>query len=231
MCGRYATFTRLDEQPGLFDLDLVTEPVAERPPSWNVAPTTAVPIIVERYDEGLSREAHLAHWGLLPPWAKDKSFAPKMINARSETIAEKRSFAPSFKKRRCIVPADGYYEWKKVTAGKQPYYITRTDGQPLAFAGLYSWWRDADGWLLSTTIITKAADQLADIHDRIPAILERDAFSSWLDPNSEDVDAAMEILHRPNPPLTAIPVRKDVGKVGINEPENIEQIPADEVIG
>lgn len=231
MCGRYATFTRLDEQPGLFELDVITEPVAERQPSWNVAPTTGVPVIVERYDEGLSREAHLAHWGLLPPWAKDKSFAAKMINARSETVAEKPSFAPSLKKRRCIVPADGYYEWKKVGGAKQPYYISRTDGAPLAFAGLYSWWRDTDGWLLSTTIITKAADQLADIHDRIPVILDQESFSGWLDPRSEDVDAALEILSRPNPALTAIPVSRDVGKVGINRPENIQQISADEVIG
>ena len=231
MCGRYATFTRLDEQPGLFDLDVITEPVRQRPPSWNVAPTTDVPVIVERFDEGLSREAHLAHWGLLPPWAKDRSFAAKMINARAESVAEKRSFAPSLKKRRCLVPADGYYEWKKVGGAKQPYYISRADGLPLAFAGLYSWWRDADGWLLSTTIITKAADQLADIHDRVPVVLNREDFAAWLDPRSESVDAALDILQHPSPTLSAIPVGKDVGRVSVDRPENIEEIPADQVIG
>lgn len=231
MCGRYATFTRLDEQPGLFDLDFLTEGVLERPANYNVAPTTSVPIIVERYDEGLKREAHLAHWGLLPPWAKDKSFAAKMINARSETIAEKRSFAPSLKKRRCIVPADGYYEWKKVGSRKQPYYITRADGEPLAFAGLYSWWKDGEEWILSTTIITRAAEQLADIHERVPSILDQEDFSDWLDPQAEDPDRALEILSHPNPKLKAIPVRHDIGKVGVNTPENIVEIPADEVIG
>ena len=231
MCGRYATFTRLDEQPGLFDLDVITEDVAARPQNWNVAPTTGVPIIVERYDDGLSREAHQAHWGLLPPWAKDKSFSAKMINARSETVAEKKSFAPSLKKRRCIVPADGYYEWKKVGSAKQPYYISRTDGQPLAFAGLYSWWKDGDAWLLSTTIITKAAEQLADIHERVPVILDQEDFSDWLDPQEENPDAALEIISHPNPDLNAIPVRKDVGKVGVNSPENIVEIPAEDVIG
>lgn len=231
MCGRYATFTRLDEQPGLFDLDLITEPVLERPPNWNVAPTTGVPIIIERYDDGLSREAHLAHWGLLPPWAKDKSFASKMINARSETVAEKRSFAPSLKKRRCIVPADGYYEWKKVGSAKQPYFITRSDGQPLAFAGLYSWWKDDDGWLLSTTIVTKASDRLTDLHDRIPVILDQEDFSDWLDPEVEDVGRALEILDHPTPEMTAVPVSRDVGRVSVNGPENIVEIPAEEVIG
>lgn len=231
MCGRYATFTRLDEQPGLFDLDFITEGVKERPVNYNVAPTTSVPIIVERYDDTLHREAHLAHWGLLPPWAKDRSFSAKMINARSETLAEKRSFAPSLKKRRCIVPADGYYEWKKVGSQKQPYYITRKDGQPLAFAGLYSWWKDGDEWILSTTIITEAAVQLADIHERVPSILDQEDFSDWLDPHQENPDAALEILSHPNPELVAIPVRHDIGKVGVNTPDNIVEIPASEVIG
>lgn len=231
MCGRYASFTRLDEQPGLFDLDVITESVAECPPRWNVAPTTDVPVIVERFAKGLSREAHLAHWGLVPPWARDTSFAPKMINARSETVAEKRSFAPSLRKRRCLVPADGYYEWKRVGKAKQPYYISRTDGQPLAFAGLYAWWRDTDGWMLSTTIITKAAIHLAKIHDRVPVVIDRESFSDWLDPQSEDVDAVVELLARPNPDLRAIPVSADVGNVRVNRPSNIEEIPADQVIG
>ncbi|WP_182354513.1 SOS response-associated peptidase [Flaviflexus huanghaiensis] len=231
MCGRYATFTRLDEQPGLFDLDLITEPVLTRPPSWNVAPTTAVPVIVERYDGGLSREAHVAHWGLIPPWAKDRAIGSRMINARAETVAEKRSFAPSLKKRRCLVPADGYYEWKKVGSAKQPYFISRADGLPLAFAGLYSWWKDADGWLLSTTIITKEADQFSDIHDRIPVILDQADFSAWLDPRSEDVDEMLAILAHPTPDLSAIPVAKDVGRVSVDRPENIEKIPDDRVIG
>lgn len=228
MCGRYATFTRLDEQPGLFDLDLITDAVAERPANWNVAPTTGVPIIVQRPDK--TREAHLAHWGLVPPWSKDTSFSVKMINARAETIAEKRSFAPSLKKRRCLVPADGYYEWKRDGERKQPYFISRRDGLPLAFAGLYAWWKDGDEWLLSTTIVTRAADQLADIHDRIPVILNRHDFAPWLDPCAEDVDSALEILSHPNPALAARPVAPDVGRVGVNGPENIVEIPPDRVV-
>lgn len=227
MCGRYATFTRLDDVAALFSLDVISPEVAERGRSWNVAPTTSVPIIVEKYDDDdhLVRAAHLAKWGLIPPWAKDPSIGARMINARSETVAEKKSFAPSLAKRRCVVVADGYYEWLTSPDGKQPYYISRPDGQPLAFAGLYSWWKDGEEWVLSTTIITQDANpELAFIHDRTPHVLEVADLAEWLDPRATDPVAALDVLARPNPELQAWAVRREVGRVGVNEPANVEPV-------
>lgn len=226
MCGRYASFTRLDERPGLFDLDVVSPDVSEKRESYNVAPTTDVPIIIERVtdDNNVSREAHLAHWGLVPIWAKDTSIGARMINARIETVAEKKSFAPSLAKKRCIVPADGYFEWKKTPDGKQPFYIQRDDHELLAFAGLYSWWKSEDGWLLSTTIMTRQASQLSDIHDREPVILDHHQFSAWLDPAMTDPFTALEVLQPPNPRLRATEVSRLVGSVRNNDPSLIQPL-------
>ncbi|MDO5722935.1 MAG: SOS response-associated peptidase [Flaviflexus sp.] len=215
MCGRYASFTPLEVGEPLFELDVVTEEVKQRRPSWNVAPTTMVPIIVQPE----AREAHLARWGLIPPWAKDPQVGAKMINARAETVAEKRSFAPSLKSRRCLVVADGYYEWED--KGK-PHYIYRADGQRIGFAGLYTWWRPApDSWQLSTTIITRAADQLAELHHREPVILNPGDFSGWLDPSS-GTDDALSILNSPAPSLEHYLVNPQVGRVGVDSEANIE---------
>lgn len=214
MCGRYASFTPLEVGDPLFELDVVTEEVSNRRPSWNVAPTTMVPIIVQPD----KREAHLARWGLIPPWAKDPSIGAKMINARAETVAEKRSYAPSLKTRRCLVVADGYYEWE---AKGKPHYIYRADGELIGFAGLYTWWRPTpDSWQLSTTIITRAAGQLADLHHREPVILDHEDFASWLDP-AHGTDTALSILDSPAPKLDHHRVSAQVGKVGVDTKENI----------
>lgn len=223
MCGRYASFTRLDEGPGLFDLDVVTDEVRGLSPSWNVAPTTTIPVIVERADPH-SREAHAATWGLIPIWAKDPSIGSKMFNARSETLAEKKSFAPSLKNKRAIIPADGYFEWMATDEGKQPHYVTRADGLPLAFAGLYSWWKNGADWVLSATIITEEARQLAQLHHRAPVILDRERFAPWLDPGLTDPLEALALLDQEPPELRAVPVTTSVGKVGVNTPANIEPI-------
>ena len=253
MCGRFASFSALTDIQLTFDLDALGPECEVLTPSWNVAPTQDVGIIVERILDGregdvhaehgtqiagvpseekdsstqgsrsVTRELHVARWGLVPPWSKDPSQGPQMINARIETLAEKRTFAPSLATRRCIVPADGYFEWQAAAGGKIPHYIHSVDGTPLAFAGLYGWWKKPDGsWLLSTTIVTCAAQgELATIHDRTPVILTPDEFTEWLDPHQQDKLVALQHIDRPNQPLQADVVGKAVGNVRNNSPENI----------
>lgn len=141
----------------------VQPPAFELAPNWNIAPTSTVPILVERYDDGqLLRELHPARWGLLPVWAKDMTFSSRTFNARSETVVSKPSFRSAAKSRRCAVPAEAYYEWKAGGAKKRPHAIREADGSPLVFAGLYEWWKDEDAeargesdpWILSCSILT-----------------------------------------------------------------------------
>lgn len=229
MCGRYVSYQAISDIQLEFELDAVSSSAQSLRPSWNVAPTTDVAIVLERLAEApetaspaqFSRELHLARWGLLPPWAKSETSGPLLINARIETVAEKKSFSASLAKRRCIIPADGYFEWKKDGASKQPFYIHSE--KPLAFAGLYSWWKATpDTWLLTTTIITRQAiGGLAAIHERTPAIVEPDEYGAWLDPDLVDPEEALAILERPNRPLIAQPVGSSVGNIRNNSPENI----------
>lgn len=170
--------------------------------SWNVAPTTDVPIVLERLIEGqVHREVHVAKWGLVPRWAKDSSVAVRSFNARSETVLEKPTFRVAAKARRCAVPVDGYYEWKKGPDGaKQPYFVHSKNGSLITFAGLYEWWKDpqkldgdVDQWLLSCTILTMASPpkgELATLHDRLPVPLCRSALAEWLSPG----EGAVELL-------------------------------------
>jgi putative SOS response-associated peptidase YedK len=225
MCGRYASFREAQDLADAFAIDaaLVEPAVRELAPSWNVAPTQDVRIVVERtprHDsaepgDGPQRSLRLARWGLVPSWAKDPSVGNRMINARVESLTGKAAFAKPFASRRCIVPADGYYEWKKLEpapgsspsgrarATKQPYYITPADDDVAALAGLYEFWRDpsraADDprrWLVSTTIVTMpASEDLASIHDRMPLVLPRSAWDAWLDP-SVGAEVASALLGR-----------------------------------
>ncbi|WP_394262873.1 SOS response-associated peptidase [Trueperella sp.] len=245
MCGRYATtMSRTDIQLE-FRIDVVAESY-EPSPNYNVAPTHDVPIIVERKiladdewvgtgtppqapsegaanGETLVRALTPAMWGLIAPWAKDTS--RPMINARMETVAEKKMFAPSLKKRRCIIPASGYFEWRKPE--KTPFYIFRADGQPIAFAGLYSWYKSGDEWLLTCTIITREAEgEMAEIHNRVPLILNTEEYDVWLDPELTD-PGIIASFERPNPELNYHPVHRAVGNVRNNVPENIEPAPTE----
>ena len=138
-------------------------------------------------------------WGLVPSWAKDPSIGSRLINARMETVTEKPAFRRAFAKRRCLLPADGYYEWYGAERGKkQPFYITRRDGRPLAMAGLYEFWRapdadpeDRDAWLVTCTVLTTTAeDDVGRIHDRMPLMVPPDRWAEWLDPANDDTDAA-----------------------------------------
>ena len=181
---------------------------------------------------------HLARWGLVPGWAKDLSIGSRMFNARSDSLATKRSFAPSLANRRCLVVADGYYEWLKEEVPGQskprrtPFYIHRTDGAPLAFAGLYAWWPDPskekgdpDRWVLSATIVTADAHGgLEQIHDREPVVLAEDEADAWLTPDLTGADEALAVLEQPSPALSWYEVSARVGSVRNNDPSLIEPV-------
>lgn len=201
MCGRFVVARTVGEIQTIFEAD---EIIGEHPGiSYNVAPTQPITIIVDRAFEKatdgspigeLSRELHAARWGLVPRWAKSPTEHAPLINGRIETILEKPSFKDSVARRRCVIPASGYYEWHVAADGtKQPFYISAgTDGM-FALAGLYEWWADPEKdakeparWLLSATTLTKhTAPELAHIHDRNPVLLSPDTFEAWLDPHIE----------------------------------------------
>jgi len=210
MCGRYASSANPDELVEMFQVDDVAGDLP--PASFNVAPTDPVPAVLERAarDTGeVTRKLRPLRWGLVPSWAKDVSIGSRMINARLETVAEKPAFRKAFAGRRCLLPADGYYEWyllsdqtdAKGKPKKQPFFIHRGDGGLLVMAGVYEYWKkpdaepDVDPWVLSCSVITTTAtDALGHIHDRMPMVIGADAWASWLDPSLTDADAALELL-------------------------------------
>ncbi|MFC8597753.1 SOS response-associated peptidase [Isoptericola sp. NPDC057191] len=249
MCGRYASFR--DAQDIADDLALaeIAEDARLLPPSWNVAPTDPVRIVVERPRrlEGgatgeITRTLQLARWGLVPSWAKDPSVGARMINARTETLLDKPAFAKPLGVRRCLLPADGYYEWRRLAlpegaparakAPKQPYWIHPDDGGLAALAGLYEFWRDRskadddpDRWLVSTTVITTAASaDLERIHDRMPVVLPRAAWDAWLDP-AVGAEQAMGLVTGPQVAMATRPVGDAVGSVQNNRPSLIDPDP------
>ncbi|WP_091090211.1 SOS response-associated peptidase [Micromonospora nigra] len=178
MCGRYAT-TR-----GAGDLSAVFESVDETDgrlaPDWNVAPTDPVPLV--RVSSAGHRSLTLGRWGLVPPWSRSSAGAARMINARAETVATSRAYAGAFARRRCLVPADGWYEWVRASDGaRQAYYMTPRDGSVLAFAGIWSVWDGPAGPLVTCSVLTTAAvGELAGVHDRMPLLLPADRWSAWL---------------------------------------------------
>ena len=220
MCGRFVSASPPDQIARYFDaVDEAGSDGSDRPggPNYNVAPTTDVFAILV---DGGVRKLETLHWGLVPHWAKDPSIGNRLINARAETLAEKSSFKSSFAKRRCIVPADGFYEWKKVPGqkAKQPMFIHRTDGEPLAFAGLWSAWRskeDPTQSLHSCTIITGEANGVvAEVHDRMPIMLPPSAWQTWLSPDIDDLDLLGRLLvPAPAEIIEIYPVSTDVNSV------------------
>ena len=234
MCGRYASFRHSQDLADAFDVAVVSEGAAQVRPSFNVAPTDDVRVVLERSDSpDAARQMHTARWGLVPAFATDPRIGARMINARIETVAEKNAFAKSLRTRRCIIPADGYYEWQKNSDGsKTPHFIHRTDAAPLAFAGLYSFWRDPSKdeddpsrWLLSTTILTQPArSQLAQIHDREPVVLRRTSVAQWLDPTITAPDEALAAVRPDRPRLDFHRVGPRVGNVRVDSPDLIEPV-------
>jgi putative SOS response-associated peptidase YedK len=227
MCGRYVSASPPDELARYFAVDEVAETVLE--PRYNVAPTDDVAVVVER--EG-TRRLDVFHWGFVPFWAKDPSVGSRMINARAEGLAESSAFKRAFGRRRCIVPADGFYEWRKVPGQrrKQPLYIRRRDGEPIAMAGLWEVWtpkgaRDPEP-LYSCTIVTGEPNELvAPIHDRMPVILPPGAWDRWLDRDFGDVSELERLLvPAPAEVFEAWTVGMAVNTVGNDGPELIEPV-------
>jgi putative SOS response-associated peptidase YedK len=178
MCARYSFFSvQLFQQ----EFDLEPEGIE---PHFNIAPTDVAPIVIE---DASGRRLQFMQWGLVPGWSKDPSIGQKLINARAETLAEKPSFRSALRRRRCLVPADGFFEWKGEKGSKQPYYVHRRDGRPFAFAGLYEYWEGVAGALVTFTIVTTEPNALcATVHNRMPAILEPADYSVWLDPKLQN---------------------------------------------
>jgi putative SOS response-associated peptidase YedK len=223
VCGRFVNFLQERDIIDTFAIAEVANDVRLLPPSWNIAPTQRAPIVTLA-PGGSTRRLEVAHWGLIPAWATDLSIGSRMFNARSETLVEKPSFRSAFEKRRCLVPANGYYEWQRQPDGKQPYFIHPTDDRPLAFAGLWETREDGEDRSFSFTIVTRASTgDLATIHDRQPVMLRDDAREAWMDTGTSP-DELLAVLRFDGPGVEARPVSPAVGNVRNNEPSLIEPV-------
>ncbi|WP_330328560.1 SOS response-associated peptidase [Streptomyces sp. NBC_00536] len=241
MCGRYASTRAPADLAGLFEARWnAAEALAA---SWNVAPTDPVWAVLEHADRDsgeVERRLRAMRWGLVPSWAKDPGVGSRMINARVETVHEKPAYRKAFTKRRCLLPADGFYEWEAVPASgrakayKQPYFIAPEDGAPMAMAGLYEFWRDpavpdADdpaAWLTTCTIITtEATDAAGRVHPRMPLALHPGDYGAWLDPAHHDTHALRALLHTPADGRLAVrPVSTEVNSVRNNGPHLLDPV-------
>lgn len=214
MCGRFAFYSPAEATAALFGASVHTRIV----PRYNIAPSQEI-AVVRNGESGEGREFALLRWGLVPFWAKDPSIGNRMINARAETVAEKPAFRAAYRRRRCIVLADGFYEWRREGPQKIPYFISLASGDPLAFAGLWENWqdRDSDTSMQTATLITTAAnDYLARLHDRMPVVLEPDRAERWLAGDETLLDTATADC----PALRAWPVDRRVNNAR-NEGEDL----------
>ena len=223
MCGRFVGYRSIRELETYFPIDKVACKAAE---NFNVAPSQEILTIVKQKGENWLDKFH---WGLVPFWAKDITIGNKMINARAESVAEKPSFRNAFKKRRCLIPADGFYEWKGPKGDKQPMFIALPDKKPFAFAGLWETWNDKDApdsiYKSCTIITTQASDSMRDIHHRMPVILKPEIYETWLDPENQNVTELNEILKNEIiTELTSYPVPREVNSTRHNDPSCIEPI-------
>lgn len=220
MCGRFAQFNPLGVIKDLFDIEETTCQVT---PSYNIAPSQEVLSVINHGGNRLGK----LHWGLIPFWVKELKKSSGIINARSETLKEKPAFKKAFKHRRCLIIADGFYEWKKEGKNRKPYYICLQSGKSFAFAGLWETWKQQEDMRYnSCTIITRdASERISEIHERIPAVLTDDALKTWLDPDIRDysllesllVDGCVDDFHY-------YPVCDKVNSVKINNPECMKRI-------
>ena len=223
MCGRYTLSSPGDEIALLFDL----QEWLPFPPRYNLAPTQEA-AVVRVTAPGEPRRLDFLKWGFIPYWAKEAAIGNRMINARAESVAEKPAYKFSFKKKRCLIPADGFYEWKPEGKGKQPYLIRRKDRKPFAFAGLWSTWKDPEREqpVETFTILTTDANGLIrPLHDRMPVILQKDEFDLWLDPKIEDAARLQPLLDpAPGDDWETVPVSRAVNRPSYNEPDCIEPL-------
>ncbi len=240
VCGRFVVAIEPADLVTLFDVDIVGDDLPS--PSWNVAPTDPVPLIVDSLPRGgdewtePDRRIAAARWALVPGWSKGPADGPPLFNARIETVTTKPSFREALVKRRGAIPANGYYEWSTVDGEKTPQYIALPEGELMLFAALYEWWRDpsaAEGapgrWLLSTTIVTQDSQgPLAPIHDRMPVLLAPELLDDWLDPHTEGDEYLLEAVAAGGV-VTAEraeyhPVGPEVGAVRNNGPQLIRPL-------
>jgi putative SOS response-associated peptidase YedK len=221
VCGRYASARPVEEIAAAFGI-AADDADASISPDWNVAPTKPVPVVVQRDDR---QRLVRARWGLVPSWADDPSIGTRLINARIETVAERPAFRDALVSRRCLLPADGWYEWRLQPDGsRQAYFLHPADGSIAAFAGLWESWRDAEGRAHPTvTILTgPAPEDVAHVHDRAPVLLAPDEWSAWLDPARR---AATELLRATRAGVVlARPVGPEVGDVRANGPRLVEAV-------
>jgi putative SOS response-associated peptidase YedK len=219
MCGRF-TLTQPPEAIAKA-FDLAVAPILE--PQYNIAPTQMVAAVLFK-PESENRQFQQLRWGLIPSWAKDPGMGAKLINARAETVAEKPAFRSAFKHRRCLVVADGFYEWHRENGKKQPYYFRLQDGQPFGFAGLWEQWKSPQGEEISscTILTTEANDLLQTIHERMPVIIQPKDYDLWLNPEVQTQQPLQQLLQPYEPEaMTAYPVSTLVNSPKHNSPECI----------
>jgi putative SOS response-associated peptidase YedK len=218
MCGRYTLTTPVEKLAEEFGFEASS---VELPPNYNVAPTQEVAAVLS---EGGERRLELLRWGLIPPWADDPQIGSRMINARSETAPQKPSFRRAFRERRCLIPADGFYEWRRTNGAKQPYYLRMKEGRPFAFAGLWESWKANGGpEIRSCTILTTKPNALAgEIHDRMPVILPAGSYDAWLDSGAEREELIALLAPYPEDEMEAYPVSRFVNSPQNNDPRCIE---------
>jgi putative SOS response-associated peptidase YedK len=253
MCGRYASSRNPEALVSAFDVDKDATQDTAPGPDFNVAPTKPVFAVLTRREPGQDestkplRQLRVLRWGLVPSWAKDPSVGSRMANARAETAAQKPSFRKAMASRRCLLPADGYFEWylpdgdevPKTKAGrpvKQPFYLHPVNGEPLPMAGLYEFWRDRSRpdddplawWTTCTILTTDATDGFGRIHDRTPMVVRPQEWADWLDPDR--ADGADLMVPATELELEAYPVSLEVNSVRNNGPGLVAPIPADEVL-
>ena len=233
MCGRFVIAKEISAVADLFEVE--NYPSDQKLINYNIAPTTQVPIILEREIESLPvREIHLARWGLMSPITKDFS-GPPLFNARAETVLTKPSFAEAALSKRCAIPASGYFEWQGTESKKTPFFIHAPD-QMICFAGIYSWWRDESKdvsdpsrWVLTCSILTRdSSENLANIHDRSPVFLTEDGLDAWISPDYHTTDALISELQVESNEVASNlqfhTVSSEVGSVKNNSAELIKKI-------
>lgn len=222
MCGRF-TLRQTAETIAL-EFQLSNLPSREMSPQYNIAPSNAIATLI--LDQNTQRQLKWMRWGLIPSWAKDEKISNRLINARAETLSEKPSFRNAFKNRRCLILADGFYEWQKTQKQKQPYYFQLKDGKPFAFAGLWETWQPQDGeTITSCTIITTQANELVEaIHDRMPVILSAKAYEQWLDPNADQSDLRPLLKPYEVEAMETYPVSSVVNRPSYNQPDCIKPL-------
>jgi putative SOS response-associated peptidase YedK len=262
MCGRYAVTASADEIAEELDVD-ADETGGPVPPRFNLAPTDLAPVVVQRHPRGQAgvaasgegeaarrppRTLRLLKWGLVPAWAKDASVGNRMINARADTLLDSRAYGRAARVRRALIPAAGWYEWQRSPVAtdakgrprRQPFFVRLSDGGPLAFAGVYEFWRDRAvpdgdpaGWLVTFAVVTTDAEPGLDlIHERMPVVLPRERWEGWLDPDLDDPRQVASMLEPVAPGrFVAYPVSSRVGNVGNDDPSLLDPAPADELDG